>query len=104
LGIQLSQLPLNFQDAVATTIRLGYRYLWIVSLCILQQDVQDWRHEAGRMAGYYSNTVVTLAIADAMNCHIGFLQRRHHHYSPPILSDDREFYCLQKELPGSYYS
>jgi hypothetical protein len=103
LGIQLSQLPLNFRDAVATTIRLGYYYLWIDSLCILQQNVQDWRHEAGRMAGYYNNSVVTLVIADAMNCHDGFLQRRDHDHSPPILGDDGEFYCLRKELPGSYY-
>jgi hypothetical protein len=55
------------------------------------------------MAGYYNNAVVTLAIADAMNCHVGFLQRRHNYYSPPILGDDGAFYCLREELPGSYY-
>jgi len=101
-GIELTQQPANFRHAVVFTRRLGFDYLWIDSLCILQRDVQDWRHEAGRMAGYYNNAVLTLAIADAINCNVGFLHDRYHHYSPPIPGDDGEFYCLREVLPQAY--
>ncbi|KAH8771236.1 heterokaryon incompatibility protein-domain-containing protein [Hyaloscypha sp. PMI_1271] len=100
LGLKLSQLPLNFRDAISFTRRLGYDYLWIDSLCIIQQDLQDWRHEAGRMAGYYESATVTFAIADAVNCHVGFLSSRRHHYSPPIPGEDGEHYVLRQSLPG----
>jgi hypothetical protein len=100
LGLKLSQLPLNFRDAISFTRRLGYDYLWIDSLCIIQQDLQDWRHEAGRMAGYYESATVTFAIADAINCHVGFLGPRRHHNSPPILGEDGDLYVLRQTLPG----
>ena len=100
LGLKLSQLPLNFRDAISFTRRLGYEYLWIDSLCIIQQDKQDWGHEAGRMAGYYDSATVTLAIADAIDCHVGFLGFRRHHYSPPIPGEDGELYVLRQTLPG----
>ena len=66
-GLDLSSLPGNFQHSIAFTRRLGYDYLRIDSLCILQHDVLNWRHEAGRMVGYYNNLVVTLTTADAMS-------------------------------------
>jgi hypothetical protein len=100
LGLKLSQLPLNFRDAISFTRRLGYEYLWIDSLCIIQQDLQDWRHEAGRMAGYYESATVTFAIADAINCHVGFLGSRRRHYSPPIPGKDSELYVLRQTPPG----
>jgi hypothetical protein len=102
-GLEVSQLPLNFQHAIAFTRRLGYDYLWIDSLCILQQDLQDWQHEAGRMAGYYNNAIVTLAIADAINSQFGFLHHRHHQHSPRIRGEDGEFYYLREVLPGQHH-
>lgn len=46
LGARLSKLvtrdlPKNFQDAISITRWLGYRYLWIDSLCILQDSKTD---------------------------------------------------------------
>jgi hypothetical protein len=41
-GIALASLPKTFQDAVLMTRRLGIRYLWIDSLCIIQDDGDDW--------------------------------------------------------------
>jgi hypothetical protein len=60
-GINLSDLPRTFQDAVAMTRRLGVRYLWIDSLCICQDDDKDWERESARMAAVYSNAYLTLA-------------------------------------------
>src|SRR5436305_14453620 len=41
-GIQFQSLPKTFQDAIVVTRRLGYQYLWIDSLCIVQDSHRDW--------------------------------------------------------------
>ncbi|ORY15026.1 hypothetical protein BCR34DRAFT_478490 [Clohesyomyces aquaticus] len=35
-------LPLSFRQAILFTRWLGVRYLWIDSLCIIQDDEEDW--------------------------------------------------------------
>jgi hypothetical protein len=57
----LSELPILFRDAIAVTRQLGYRYLWIDSLCILQDSPQDWRNESANMGYIYGNSALTIA-------------------------------------------
>ena len=45
-SIPLDHLPRTMQDAIAVTWKFGVRYLWIDSLCIVQDGVEDWSHEA----------------------------------------------------------
>ncbi|KAI1383063.1 HET-domain-containing protein [Hypoxylon trugodes] len=59
--IKWRRLPKTFQDAVIFTRSLGLKYLWIDSMCIIQKNKEDWRHEAGQMFGVYRNAYVTLA-------------------------------------------
>lgn len=49
-GMRPSDLPRTFRAAVRVTRGLGYEYLWIDSLCIVQDDPHDWKDEAPRMA------------------------------------------------------
>lgn len=56
-------LSRTFQDAVTYTRRLGQRYLWIDSICIIQQDVEDWSRESTTMYDVYRNSYLTLASA-----------------------------------------
>ncbi|KAH8803638.1 heterokaryon incompatibility protein-domain-containing protein [Xylogone sp. PMI_703] len=58
--INFQGLPANFQDAITITRKLGYRYLWIDSLCIIQDSVDDWSFEAGQMRNVYQNAVLTI--------------------------------------------
>ncbi|KAL8901265.1 MAG: hypothetical protein Q9207_005284 [Kuettlingeria erythrocarpa] len=60
-GINLDDLPLTFQHAVSITRTLGFRYLWIDSLCIIQDDPDDWAFESRTMSRIYSNSVLTIA-------------------------------------------
>ncbi len=60
-GIAWGALPKTFQDAVDFTRRLGIRYLWIDSLCIVQDSKEDWRRESSTMASVYENCIVCLA-------------------------------------------
>ncbi|KAK4901724.1 hypothetical protein LTR27_001496 [Elasticomyces elasticus] len=62
--LSYDDLPRTLQDAVTATVKLGLRYLWIDSLCICQDDDDDWAKEASRMAYIYMGAHVTLA-ADA---------------------------------------
>jgi hypothetical protein len=48
-GIPLSSLPKTFLDAIVVTKALGLRYLWIDSLCIIQDDEDDWLAESKTM-------------------------------------------------------
>lgn len=64
LGTPSSQsLPEAFQDALWLARQIGVRYIWIDSICIVQEgdDGQDWECEALKMADYYQNALVTLA-------------------------------------------
>jgi hypothetical protein len=61
-GLGLSALSPTFQNAVATAKGLGIRYLWIDSLCIVQDSMEDWRSESGLMSSVYGHSVLNIAI------------------------------------------
>lgn len=56
-----NKLSKIFQEAIRITRRLGYRYIWIDSLCIIQNSASDWEKEAARMATVYGNSSCNLA-------------------------------------------
>lgn len=60
-SIPIDQLPKTFCDAITTCVDLKIRFLWIDSLCIIQDDKDDWEAEAPRMAEIYTNAYVNLA-------------------------------------------
>jgi Heterokaryon incompatibility protein (HET) len=62
-GIPLVQLPRTFRDAVRVTRRLGYQYLWIDALCIIQDSPQDCLQEALLMTKVYASSVLNIAAA-----------------------------------------
>ncbi|KAF1967828.1 hypothetical protein BU23DRAFT_437355, partial [Bimuria novae-zelandiae CBS 107.79] len=75
-GIRTLCLPQTLQDAVIFTRRLGLSYLWIDSLCILQDSVQDKHREIAGMASIYQDALVTIAATSASTCIEGFLSDR----------------------------
>ncbi|KAK4458532.1 heterokaryon incompatibility protein-domain-containing protein, partial [Cladorrhinum samala] len=63
--IPVGTLPRLFLDAVTLTARLGYQYLWIDSLCIIQDSPGDWDREASLMAAIYTHSILTIAASHA---------------------------------------
>ena len=59
-GLPWEELPKTFQDAVSFVYRLGIRYLWIDSLCILQDSIDDWLQEGSKMSHIYRDSLITL--------------------------------------------
>ena len=47
-GMLVSDLPRTYQDAITVTRHLKARYLWIDSICILQDERLDIQKEAVR--------------------------------------------------------
>jgi hypothetical protein len=74
--IPLHSLCKTFQDAVLVTSLLGYKYLWIDSMCIIQDDEDDWRKESALMSEVYGNAVVNLAATDAKDGSVGLFHQR----------------------------
>ena len=66
--LRLQYMPQTLQDAIEVSRLLGFRYLWVDALCIIQDDTADWESQAGQMAAIYSKshlTICALASSDA---------------------------------------
>ncbi|KAF2278225.1 HET-domain-containing protein [Westerdykella ornata] len=74
--IDPSLLSKTFKEAVHTTRTLGYRYLWIDSLCIIQDSKEDWLEQAATMCDVYRYATFTIAAAHAPGGDIGCFEKR----------------------------
>ncbi|KAI0101350.1 heterokaryon incompatibility protein-domain-containing protein [Nemania sp. FL0031] len=60
-SIPWADLSTTFQNAITITRKLGIQYIWIDSLCIIQDSTEDWRTESSKMASIYENSYLTVA-------------------------------------------
>lgn len=75
-GCNLSEMPQTFVDAITVTRHLGIRYIWIDSLCICQDDAEDWSRESARMCDVYSNAYLVIAANRSVDCSGGCFHTR----------------------------
>jgi Heterokaryon incompatibility protein (HET) len=71
--IEPSELPRTFLDAVTVAREIDVQYLWIDSLCIIQDDSEDWAKESQKMEQVFSSAYCTISATSAKNSHEGFL-------------------------------
>ena len=74
--IPMKDLPNTLRDAIIITRKLGYRYIWIDSLCIIQDSPADWQREAVTMGRVYSQSVCTIAALWAPHSDAGCFTQR----------------------------
>jgi hypothetical protein len=74
-SIDFSALGKTFQDAITVTRGLGLRYLWIDSLCIIQDDNTDWQCQARLMEDIFTSAYCVIAATAADSTNSGFLKR-----------------------------
>ena len=55
------ELTKTFRDAINICRRLNIDYLWVDSLCILQDSVDDWSQSATEVGSIYENALLTIA-------------------------------------------
>ncbi|KAI3559243.1 hypothetical protein CABS03_07562 [Colletotrichum abscissum] len=65
VSIPENLLPKTFRHAIRLVRSLGISYLWIDSLCIVQDDQAEWELEASRMGDFYAGSLITIAASDA---------------------------------------
>jgi hypothetical protein len=54
-------LSQTVNDAIKVARYLGFSYLWIDTLCIVQDDAEDWRHESSLMSAVYGGSSLNIA-------------------------------------------
>lgn len=75
-GIDFDSLSKTFQDAIVVTRSLQVQYLWIDSLCIVQDDAEDWRKESAVMGEIYERAYCTIAGSSAIDGSVGLFISR----------------------------
>jgi hypothetical protein len=73
--INIDTLPNTLRDAIHVTRKLGARYLWVDSLCIIQGEDGDFDREAKHMETVFSSAYCVIAATCASGMSSGFLKR-----------------------------
>lgn len=86
-GVCTKALPKTFRDAICVAFSLDLQYLWIDSLCIYQDDEEDWQRQAGQMDHVYKSAFVTIAATAGANSEHGLFQKRDAAFiRPPVVA------------------
>ncbi|KAF2176894.1 HET-domain-containing protein, partial [Zopfia rhizophila CBS 207.26] len=94
-GFALTDLPLTLRDAVTSARSIGFSYLWIDALCIVQDDEDDWSRESATMGSIYKNADLTIIARTGVSSWDGFL-------SPPTAKyqTGQVSFTIPGNLPG----
>jgi hypothetical protein len=65
-----------FNDVILVARHLGLRSLWIDSLCIIQDNQDDWAAQSALMCDVYKYAAVTLVAEDAADGSVGLLESK----------------------------
>ncbi|KAK3678151.1 hypothetical protein LTR78_002247 [Recurvomyces mirabilis] len=96
-AIAWEDLPATFQNAVTVARQLDFHYIWIDSLCIVQDDPADWEREAAMMGDVYGHAKLVLGAGSSPDPHTPFLRPRAEEWA----AKDVEFHPKEGE-PVTY--
>ncbi|KAK4450233.1 heterokaryon incompatibility protein-domain-containing protein [Podospora aff. communis PSN243] len=103
-AVSVTTMPATYADAMRIAKSIGVRFLWIDSLCILQDSPDDWAQEASTMASVYENSYCNIAAAIGENSAGGCYATRDPLTFAPcriLATDTRQLYARQYWLDGS---
>ncbi|KAB8199112.1 heterokaryon incompatibility protein-domain-containing protein [Aspergillus parasiticus] len=80
-GIPWSKIPQTLKDAMHLTLELGVEFIWIDALCIIQDDLVDWKEEASKFGSVYRSALITISATASPNTTSGIFcdQRSQRH-------------------------
>lgn len=93
VGFDERSLPNLLRDAIEITRRMGFEWIWIDALCIIQDDLEDWNMQSSLMAQVYGNAAFTIAADLAQGTEDKILQPHNLMQSHNFGQGSR--YCLQ---------
>jgi len=94
------QLTKTFQDAIDICRKLDIDFLWIDSLCILQDSIDDWTQNAAEVGSIYENVLLTIAATKSKEGCGGCYTKTDSQYHARLVPDVDNIYIRQK--PPSY--
>jgi hypothetical protein len=70
IGEFCTQIPLvalskTIREAIDVVRHMGFSYVWIDTLCIIQDDLDDWEHESSLMSTVYEGSGLNIAASGA---------------------------------------
>ncbi|PKS05721.1 hypothetical protein jhhlp_007550 [Lomentospora prolificans] len=74
LQLDSSKLARTIKDAIEVTRALGYGFLWVDALCIMQDSDVDKANELPKMSSIYQGCALTIIAASASSSEEGFLK------------------------------
>lgn len=75
-GLLLSSLPKTIREAIQVTREIEIRCLWVDSICIFQDSVEDWEAEAVRMSDVYGSSYCTIMATHGRDSNEGLFRPR----------------------------
>ncbi|KAK4208590.1 heterokaryon incompatibility protein-domain-containing protein [Rhypophila decipiens] len=78
-NIPWDMFPVVYKEAILISWELGIKYVWIDSLCIVQDSVIDWQRESASMCNVYAGSYLTVAATSSADCSVSMLE--------PLLSE-----------------
>lgn len=64
-------LPSTIRDAIGICAKLQIKYIWIDSLCIVQDDESDMLQVIDKMDSIYGESILTIVAASGLDAHSG---------------------------------
>ncbi|KAK0620767.1 heterokaryon incompatibility protein-domain-containing protein, partial [Immersiella caudata] len=64
-SIPVGELGGALQDAIHATRQMGFRYLWVDALCIVQDDAENIQSEISQMGRIYTNAFAVIVAANS---------------------------------------
>ncbi|KAI1337341.1 heterokaryon incompatibility protein-domain-containing protein [Xylariaceae sp. FL0016] len=101
-GIPWDLLDNTYRDAITFCRKLQIKYLWIDSLCIIQNDGDDWLRESVRMSQYYGNAYLCLAASGSSDHEHGFFVKNEEPLKVSGKGPDDLPYCVFLRLRISH--
>ena len=93
----VSSMPVVFREAFAIARGLGFRFLWIDGLCIVQDDPIDKEREILQMPNIYRGADLTICASASASCHESFL------FDRPDYSENKLAVALENGEIGHIY-
>ena len=99
--IHFSQLTKTFWEAMEVTVRLGIRYIWIDSLCIVQNSTagKDWIKESRLMGDVCQNALCNLGATKAKDGNDGLFSERMLFDIRPCVIESNWYYSKYLPVP-----
>jgi hypothetical protein len=77
--LELADLPILYTDAIEIVRKFGLQYVWIDSLCIIQDSDFDWSSESSKMDAYYKGAYLNISPSAASDSTMGIFSTANQH-------------------------